>query len=124
MQHTPPSAMARDLGVKFSDDLTALLSRSAAIMVPELGVVQSAGIVLSCLAMAGVDIEEATNIHPGSFVEVVKQAKKGSRLLTEPEPTAIRAGRHATRLRHFSGSNREKKLGCPNLYRESYQARV
>jgi len=64
--------MARDLGLKFAGDLRALVDRSVSIMGEELGRDETAGIIMSSLAAAGVFVQMSANAATGSFVKIAK----------------------------------------------------
>jgi hypothetical protein len=76
IEHHAPSAMARDLSVKFADDLRALVHRSSSLMVPEIGVDETTSIILSVLAMSGVSIQHLANAAPGAFAKMVRNVEK------------------------------------------------
>ena len=86
IQTSAPSAMHRDLALKFGEDLRALLQRSLSIMGPSIGVSSTVDIVLSFLADAGLQIEEISECAPLTFESMVDTARECRRGLAIDRP--------------------------------------
>lgn len=66
------TAMARDFTIKFADDLSRLIYRSADIMVPAIGVERSRAIVLAGLAGMGFKVEMESGAEHGKFLAIIE----------------------------------------------------
>lgn len=71
-----PNTISRDLGNKFAQDHNALIRRTVDLMVPTIGGEQTAGLVMTILACAGVSVEKASYSPPGNFRAFVKIAEE------------------------------------------------
>ena len=67
--------IARDLGVKFSDDLQSLIQRSLDVMAFELTPNEAVSIILTALAADGLRLEECLHCKPGAFLEIARAAE-------------------------------------------------
>jgi len=70
-----PNRVARDLGIKFNDDLRALIERSLDVMALDLNAREVASLLLSSLAASGLAVQNSLHCPQGSFLTIAKGAE-------------------------------------------------
>ncbi len=70
----PSSAVEMDLGFKFRDDVASLITRSLKIMVPVLGRITTAEIILTVLTSSGATMAKSSDVPSELFVKYAERA--------------------------------------------------